>query len=102
VMVDLARERSAGKVWGSESLHGESRAMIEILKSDEIVDKLGGRFKMTTLIQRRWLELMQGARPLIEREGRNDLELAIAEVLADKITIDFEQLDITPPNVALK
>ena len=40
--------------------------MIEALKSDEIVNKVGGRFKLTALIQKRMLELMDGARPLVE------------------------------------
>jgi len=75
--------------------------MIESLKSDDIIKKVGGRFKLTALIQRRWQELMDGARPLIEREGRNDLELAIAEILQEKIAIDYEASDITPPNTAL-
>ena len=75
--------------------------MIESLKSDEIVDKMGGRFKLTTLVQRRWSELMQGARPLIDREGRSDLELAIAEILEEKITADFEHANVTPPEQAL-
>jgi len=76
--------------------------MIEALKSDEIVDKLGGRFKLTTLVQRRWAELMQGARPLVEREGRSDLELAIEEVLQGKITLEFEGSGVTPPEEALR
>ena len=76
--------------------------MIEVLKSDKIVRKIGGRFKLTALIQRRWVELMQGARPLVEREGRNDLEVAIQEVLEEKIGIDYEQAGITPPEEALK
>ncbi len=76
--------------------------MINALKSDEIVDKLGGRFKLTSLIQRRWAELIQGARPLIEREGRSDLELAVEEVRQGKITIDFEAAEnVTPPDQAL-
>lgn len=75
--------------------------MIESLKSDHIVDKLGGRFKLTTLVQRRWVELMQGARPLIDREGRSDLELAVEEILQDKITADFERANVTPPSQAL-
>ena len=40
--------------------------MIEALKSDEIVNKVGGRFKLTALIQKRRMELMDGARPLVE------------------------------------
>lgn len=76
--------------------------MIETLKSNEIVDKLGGRFKLASLIQRRWGELIQGARPLIEREGRSDLELAVEEIRQGKITIDFESApNVTPPERAL-
>ena len=60
--------------------------MIEALRSDEIVKKLGGRFKLCALIQRRMKELVvDGARPLIEREGRTDLELVIEEIIQDKI-----------------
>ncbi len=76
--------------------------MIEALKGDEIVDKLGGRFKLTALVQGRWKELMDGARPLVERQGRNDLEVAIAEILEGKITIDFSDTDVTPPEEALQ
>ncbi len=63
--------------------------MIEALKSDEIASKVGGRFKLCTLIQRRLVELMDGARPMVEREGRSDLELVIDEILQDKITLQF-------------
>ncbi len=65
--------------------------MIEALKSDEIVHKLGGRFKLCALVQHRWVELIQGARPLVERNGRSDLEVIIDEILQGKITIDREK-----------
>ena len=61
--------------------------MIEALKSDDIVNKVGGRFKLTALIQHRLRELVEGARPLVEREGRSDLELVIEEIRQEKITI---------------
>lgn len=76
--------------------------MIEALKSDTIVRKCGGRFKLTALIQRRWRELMEGGRPLLEREGRGDLKLGIAEIVDDKIAIDFAASDVTPPADALQ
>jgi DNA-directed RNA polymerase subunit omega len=71
--------------------------MIEALKSDQIVAKVGGRFKLTALLQKRILELMDGARPLIERGNMTDLEVAIQEVLQDKIAIDYEASDLRPP-----
>jgi DNA-directed RNA polymerase subunit omega len=73
--------------------------MIEALKSDEIVNKVGGRFKLTALLQKRVLELMEGARPLVERgDHMTDLEVAIQEVLQDKIAIDYENSDLLPPD----
>jgi len=71
--------------------------MIDALKSDEIVQKVGGRFKLTALIQKRMLELMDGARPLVERGNMTDLEIVIQEVLQDKITIDYEGSGLDRP-----
>ena len=63
--------------------------MIEELKSTEIVDKVGGRFKLTALIQKRLGELMEGSRPLIENaEGKTHMEIVIQEILQDKIAVD--------------
>jgi len=63
--------------------------MIEALKSEEIIDKCGGRFKLCTLVQRRLGELMDGSRPLVERDGRSDLEIVIEEIMQDKIGVRF-------------
>jgi len=80
---------------GQTQLPGEISHMIEVLKSEEIINKVGGRFKLTALIQKRLLELLQGARPMVERTpGMTDLEVAIQEVLQDKISIDYERSDI--------
>ena len=67
--------------------------MIEALKSEEIIEKAGGRFKLCALIQRRLEQLLDGARPLIERDGRSDLELVIAEIMEDKITLRYEGVE---------
>ncbi len=61
--------------------------MIEDLKSEELFKKIGGSFKLAVLIQKRMLELMQGARPLVPREGMTDMELAIREIRENKITL---------------
>jgi DNA-directed RNA polymerase subunit omega len=68
--------------------------MIEELKNVELINKVGGKYKLTALIQRRLNELMQGSRPLIEdTEGKTQLEVVIQEILQDKITIDTEAAD---------
>ena len=71
--------------------------MIEALKSDEIVNKVGGRFKLTAMIQKRMLELMDGARPLVERGNLTDLETVVQEILQDKISIDYEASGLDEP-----
>ncbi|MBX3380550.1 MAG: DNA-directed RNA polymerase subunit omega [Phycisphaeraceae bacterium] len=68
--------------------------MIEALKSDGIVNKVGGRFKLCALIQRRLVQLMEGSRPLVERNGRTDLEIVIEEIMSDKITLDFDNASL--------
>ena len=63
--------------------------MIDDLKSEKIVNKVGGRFKLTALVQKRLSELLQGSRPLIEDcENKTMLETVIQEILQDKIAID--------------
>ena len=65
--------------------------MIDELKDTKLVNKLGGRFKLTALIQKRLGELMHGSRPLIEdTEGKTQLEIVVAEIVRDKITIDLK------------
>ncbi len=76
--------------------------MIEAIKSDEIVHKLGGRFKLCALVQQRWVEILNGARPLVERRGRTDLEVVIDEILQGKVGIDYDKSpNITRPEEAL-
>ena len=75
--------------------------MIEALKSDEIVNKVGGRFKLTALIQKRMLELMDGARPLVDRGDMTDLEVVVQEILQDKIAIDYEASGLDQPHPVL-
>ena len=55
--------------------------MIEALRHDDLMDKVGGRFKLTALIQRRWLQLLQGARPMIDPKGLTEMEVVIKEIL---------------------
>lgn len=64
--------------------------MIKALKDDTIINMLGGRFKLTALMQKRWLELMQGARPLVEHDDKmTALDVISAEILQGKITAEF-------------
>jgi DNA-directed RNA polymerase subunit omega len=72
--------------------------MIEELKSTDIINKVGGKYKLTALIQKRLSELMEGARPLIEdSKDKTNLEIVVQEILQDKIAIDYRASDIDKP-----
>jgi DNA-directed RNA polymerase subunit omega len=76
----------------AKKLQGEM--MLDELKSDEIINKVGGKFKLAALVQKRMGELLQGSRPLIEQtEGKTMLEIVVQEILQDKIAIEGSLLD---------
>ena len=62
--------------------------MLEELKEEAIVNKVGGRFKLSTLIQKRMVALNTGARPLVEVRGGDKMMIIIQEILQDKIYLD--------------
>ena len=83
--------------------------MIEALKEEAIVRKVGGRFKLSTLIQKRLVALNAGARPLVDMKSVDKLEIVVQEILQDKIYLDAasevkvtgEVLDGGPPELDL-
>ncbi len=62
--------------------------MIEALKSDEIVNKVGGRFKLAVLVQKRLVDVTFGAPLLVERGNKTLMEAVVQEVLEGKITLE--------------
>ena len=72
--------------------------MLDELKSTDIINKVGGKYKLTALVQKRLGELLQGSRPLIENtEGKTQLEIVVQEILQDKIAADYGAGDIGKP-----
>ena len=62
--------------------------MMEELKEEHIVNKVGGRFKLSTLIQKRLVALNKGSRPLLEMNTENKMEIVLQEIVQDKIYLD--------------
>ena len=64
--------------------------MLDELKEEGIVNKVGGRFKLSTLIQKRMVMLNQGYKPLVEppRGTTDKMAIVIQEILQDKIYLD--------------
>ena len=62
--------------------------MLPEFKEEMIVNKVGGRFKLSSLIQKRLVALNRGARPLVELPTKNQMEIVVAEIMQDKIFLD--------------
>ena len=62
--------------------------MHDEFREDEIVRKVGGRFKLSTLVQKRMVALNRGARPLVELQTKDLMQVVVAEIMQDKIYLD--------------
>jgi DNA-directed RNA polymerase subunit omega len=63
--------------------------MLEELKDEAIVKKVGGRFKLSTLIQKRLVQLIKGAKPLVDLDTEDKMAIVIQEIMQDKIYLDM-------------
>jgi DNA-directed RNA polymerase subunit omega len=65
--------------------------VIEALKSDEVVNRVGGRFKLAVIVQKRLVDVTFGAPLLVERGGKTLMEAVIQEVLEGKVTLELAE-----------
>ena len=63
--------------------------MLEDLKEDEIVNKVGGRFKLATLIQKRMIAINQGSRFVVEPRTGDKMATVLSEIMEEKIHLDL-------------
>lgn len=71
--------------------------MLDDLKEESIVNKVGGRFKLSTLIQKRMVAINTGAKRLVDRNvdgtplrTSEPLAIVLQEIVQDKIFLDTE------------
>ncbi len=64
--------------------------MLEELKEEEIVNKVGGRFKLSTLIQTRLVQLNQGSRALVNADTHDKMTIVLQEIMQDKIVLNMD------------
>ena len=64
--------------------------MLEELKEEEIVNKVGGRFKLSTLIQKRLVQLNQGSRALVNVDTHDKMSIVLQEIVQDKIILNMD------------
>lgn len=61
-----------------------SRHVVELRTAEE---RAGGKYRLSTLIQKRAIELMRGAPRLVESRSKDLAEIAFQEALAGKIEL---------------
>jgi DNA-directed RNA polymerase subunit omega len=64
--------------------------MLEELKDEETVNKVGGRFKLSTLIQKRLVQLNQGSRALVNADTHDKMSIVLQEIMQDKIVLNMD------------
>jgi DNA-directed RNA polymerase subunit omega len=64
--------------------------MLEELRDEEVIYKVGGRFKLSTLIQKRLVALNQGSPALVDLPTEDKMKIVIQEIMQDKIYLDTE------------
>jgi DNA-directed RNA polymerase subunit omega len=64
--------------------------MLEELRDEEVIYKVGGRFKLSTLIQKRLVALNQGSPALVDLPTEDKMKVVIQEIMQDKIYLDTE------------
>lgn len=63
--------------------------MLDAFREEAIVKKVGGRFKLSALIQKRMVALNRGARPLVDVITNSHMVVVVEEILNDKIYLDI-------------
>jgi len=62
-------------------------------EDESIVSKVGGRFRLSALVQKRLQELNRGARPMVDVKADHPMEIVYAEIAADKLSFEPEHYD---------
>jgi len=65
--------------------------MLEELKDEKLIQKIGGRFKLTALIQKRLVYLNKGARSFVETDKKNKMQVVLQEIMEDKVYLDMDE-----------
>ena len=65
--------------------------MIEELKEEKLIEKVGGRFRLSALIKKLLVVLNKSQRPFVSAADKKDkLQIVIQEILEDKIYLNMD------------
>lgn len=69
---------------------------MDFRKIQEAQERYGGPFAMTSILQKRVRELVQGARPLVETDKTRPIDIALEELLANRLTLEHFEDETLP------
>ena len=61
---------------------------MDFRKIQEAQERFGGPFAMTAILQKRVRELVQGSRPLVETHKTRPIDIALEELLANRLALE--------------
>jgi DNA-directed RNA polymerase subunit omega len=70
---------------------------MDFRKIQEAQERIGGPFAMTAILQKRVRELVQGSRPLVETNLTRPIEIALEELLANRLNLEYDAEANEPP-----
>jgi DNA-directed RNA polymerase subunit omega len=71
---------------------------MDFSKIQEAQERFGGPFAMTAILQKRVRELVQGSRPLVETDKTRPIDIALEELLANRLALDLDPDDGSMPD----
>ena len=75
---------------------------MDFRKIQEAQERFGGPFAMTSILQKRVRELVQGSKPLVDTVVTHPIDIALDELLANRLTleqVDEHEMPQTPVDI---
>jgi DNA-directed RNA polymerase subunit omega len=60
---------------------------MDVERLERLTQKVGGRFKLTSLLQKRLAELVKGSPPMVDLPSNNFFEVALREIEEGRIEL---------------
>lgn len=60
---------------------------MENIPLDELTEKVGGRFRLVSLVQKRMRELQRGLPPLVDSPSKDLMDTVVLEIKAGKVSL---------------
>jgi DNA-directed RNA polymerase omega subunit len=63
-------------------------------KLDKCLEQIPSRFALATVASKRWEQLMQGGRPMVESQNPRSINVVFSEISTGKLALNMEEKTI--------